>query len=139
MAKIPERKAPEAKRESADSGAKSTEATGTGTPEPLTQQWGMRDWNTLAARAQVSAVAWQPGLRVSGRYLGQPFTGVIKNAEPDPQDIWSLTVRFDEPVDVVESEHFSALRRQVNCTIDARGESALKTSDGVPHMVIGPL
>jgi hypothetical protein len=99
----------------------------------------MRDWNTLAARAQVSAVAWQAGLRVSGRYLGQPFTGVIKNAEPDPQDIWSLTVRFDEPVDVVESEHFSALRRQVNCTIDARGESALKTSDGVPHMVIGPL
>jgi len=39
-------------------------------------------------------------------------------------------------VDVVEFESFSNLRTQVNITVSAAGVSTLRTSDGVPHMVV---
>ncbi len=128
----------QAKRLRADLGAKGTEMSHASALETVAHQWGMRDWNTLAAKADVSAVQWQVGTRASGRYLGHPFTGVIKAARLASSGFWTLTVRFDEAVDVVESEHFSALRQQVNTTVNAQGESPEKTSDGQPHMFIGP-
>ena len=51
---------------------------------------------------------------------------------------WSLPLRFDEAIDVVTSEMFSAYRRQVNTTVNADGKSPQKTSDGQPHMVLYP-
>ena len=140
MTQIPSRDVlkAQAKRLRADLGAKGTDMTHATALETVAHQWGMRDWNTLAARADVGAVQWHPGQRVSGRYLGHPFTGMVKAAQLASSGFWSLTLRFDEAVDVVESEHFSALRRQVNCTVNARGESPQKTSNGQPHVIVGP-
>lgn len=140
MTQIPSRDVlkAQAKRLRADMVDKGTQMTHASALETVAHQWGMRDWNTLAAKADVEAVQWHPGQRVSGRYLGHPFEGMIKAARLASSGFWSLTVRFDEAVDVVESQHFSALRRQVNATINPQGESPQKTSDGQPHMVIGP-
>jgi hypothetical protein len=140
MTQIPSRDVlkAQAKRLRADLGAKGTDMTHASALETVAHQWGMRDWNTLAAKADVSAVQWHPGQRVTGRYLGHPFKGVVKAARLASSGFWSLTVRFDVPIDVVESQHFSALRQQINTTVNARGESPQKTSDGQPHMVVGP-
>lgn len=105
--------------------------------EAVAHQWGLRDWNTLSALAQDTPTpAWQVGQHVSGRYLGQGFQGVIKMAGQRSNGFWRMTLRFDDPVDVVRSAHFSCLRRQVSCSVDARGRSPRKTSDGVPQMVL---
>ena len=128
----------QAKRLRAELGAKGTQMTHAAALETVAHQWGMRDWNTLAAKADVSALQWHPGQRVSGRYLGHPFHGMIKAASLSSSGYWSLTVRFDAPVDVVESAHFTSLRQQVNTTVNATGESPQKTSNGQPHMVVRP-
>jgi len=140
MTKIPSRDVlkAQAKRLRADLGAAGRDMTHAAALETVAHQWGMRDWNTLAAKADVAATLWHPGQRVSGRYLGHPFVGMIKAARLSAAGFWSLTVRFDDAVDVVESQHFSSLRQQINTTVNARGESPQKTSDGQPHMVIGP-
>jgi hypothetical protein len=130
-----------AKRPADASPAESTEHAQDTKNSPFdtrTHAWGMRDWNTLAEKTDVSAVQWRVGMRASGRYLGYPFSGVIKAARLDPTGLWSLAVRFDAPMDVVESEHFSSLRQQVNCTVNAQGASPQKTSNGQPQMIIGP-
>ena len=139
MTQIPSRDVlkAQAKRLRADVRLQGTEMTHAAALETVAHQWGMRDWNTLAARADVQAVQWHPGQRVSGRYLGQPFAGVIKAASLASSGFWSLTLRFDEPVDVVESLHFTNLRQQVSTTVNAAGESPQKTSNGQPIMVVG--
>lgn len=106
--------------------------------ETIAHQWGARDWNTLSAQAATAHPGWAPGQRVSGRYLGHPFKGHIKAARQSANGFWSLTLRFDEPIDVVTSAHFSAFRRQVNATISPKGVSPQKTSDGQPHVVLTP-
>lgn len=128
----------QAKRLRTELSAKGTEMTHAAALETVAHQWGMRDWNTLAAKADVSAVQWHPGQRVSGRYLGHPFRGMIKAASLSSSSHWSLTVRFDAPVDVVESELFTSLRQQVRAAVNADGVSPQKTSNGQPHMVITP-
>ena len=140
MTQIPSRDVlkAQAKRLRADLGDKGTQMSHASALETVAHQWGMRDWNTLAAKADVSAVQWYPGQRAAGRYLGHPFKGVIKAAQLASSGFWSLTVRFDEHVDVVESEHFTSLRQQINVTINALGESPQKTSNGQPHMIVGP-
>ena len=109
--------------------------------ETIAHQWGARDWNTLSAQAdaaqsQTATADWAPGQRVTGRYLGHPFQGVIKAARVSASGFWSLTVRFDQAVDVVASSHFSSWRRQVNATVNSTGHSPQKTSDGQPHLVL---
>ncbi|WP_415403425.1 glyoxalase superfamily protein [Tateyamaria sp. SN3-11] len=105
--------------------------------EAVAHQWGMRDWNTLHARAQDTPQnAYRPGQRVTGRYLGNRFVGHIKAAQIMPHGHHRLTLRFDEAIDVVTSPHFSALRRQVNCVVNANGQTKRVTSDGQPHLVI---
>lgn len=140
MTQIPSRDVlkTQAKRLRADLSTKGTKISHAAALETVAHQWGMRDWNTLAAKADVSAIQYVPGQRVTGRYLGHPFKGVIKAARLASSGFWSLTVRFDEAVDVVESQHFTALRQQINTTVNARGESPQKTSNGQPHMVLGP-
>ncbi len=104
--------------------------------ETIAHQWGARDWNTLSAQANRTTPGWTPGQRVSGRYLGHAFKGVVKAARLSSSGFWSLTLRFDEAIDVVTSEHFSAFRRQVNVTLNSDGRTAQKTSDGKPHLVL---
>lgn len=105
--------------------------------ETIAHQWGMRDWNTLSARAaDAHPAGFAPGQRVSGRYLGHAFQGVVKAARQQANGFWALTLRFDAAIDVVTSRHFSAFRRQVNTTLTANGVSPQKTSDGQPHMVL---
>ena len=105
--------------------------------EAIAHQWGARDWNTLSARANDAPLpAYHPGQPIKGRYLGHPFVGKIKAASRIGSGQYRLTLRFDERVDVVRSSLFSAWRQQVNCVVDATGQSLRKTSDGVPHVVL---
>ena len=104
--------------------------------ETIAHQWGHRDWNTLSAIAATAHAGWTPGQRVSGHYLGHPFAGVVKAARQQANGFWALALRFDQAIDVVTSEHFSAFRRQVSATVNAEGTSPQKTSDGRPHMVV---
>lgn len=105
--------------------------------ELLAHQYGYKDWNTLHAaignRPPPSPVAL--GAEVHGHYLGQPFKGeVIAVAALTAPDKFRVTFQFDEPVDVVTFDSFSAFRQRVTCTIDRSGRTAEKTSDGRPHM-----
>lgn len=105
--------------------------------EAVAHQWGARDWNTLSARAQdTSQHGYHPGQRVSGRYLGHRFAGVVKSARLMPGGRHGLTLRFDDAVDVVTSPHFSAWRKQVNCVVDHSGRTSRVTSNGQPHVII---
>ena len=72
---------------------------------------------------------------VSGTYLGQPFSGeVIGVHVVAPQNRYRVTLHFDEPVDVVTFDSFSAYRQRVRAVIDARGTTQHKTSNGNPHL-----
>ncbi|MFK7941288.1 MAG: glyoxalase superfamily protein [Roseovarius sp.] len=105
--------------------------------EAVAQQWGYRDWNTLSAASDDAlAPRLQIGQSVSGMYLGHAFTGQIKAISRHGASHARLTLVFDDPVDVVASEHFSALRRQINATVNAQGRTVEKTSDGQPHLVL---
>ncbi len=105
--------------------------------EAIARQHGFRDWNTLSARARTNRprTPVQTGEVVTGEYLGQRFSGrVIGVSDLTAGDRFRITVRFDEPVDVVTFESFSAYRHRVQCVIDGSGTSPQKTSDGRPHM-----
>ncbi len=104
--------------------------------EAIAHQWGARDWNTLSASAADVHPGWAPGQRLSGRYLGHAFQGEVKAARQQANGYWALTLRFDTAIDVVASQHFSSFRRQVSATVNAKGVSPQKTSDGQPHMVL---
>lgn len=126
----------QAKRLRADLAAQGNTITHAQALETIAHQWGARDWNTLAAQAAHAHAGWAPGQRVAGRYLGHSFNGVVKAARQAANGYWSLTLRFDEAIDVVTSDMFSAFRRQVNTTVNSDGISPQKTSDGQPHMVL---
>ena len=103
--------------------------------ETIARQWGYRDWNTLSAAAKSNAPrSWHVGQRVSGHYLGHSFNGTLKAVRAASGGYWSLTVVFDEAVDVVEFDSFSAFRKQVNVTLNGDGVTLAKTSNGTPHM-----
>ncbi len=106
--------------------------------ELLAHQHGHKDWNTLYAAIGNRPAVQQfiPGARVSGRYLSQVFSGEIIGATRLSTDRIRLTIAFDEAVDVVRFDSFSAFRQRVSCTVDKYGESAEKTSDGQPQMII---
>lgn len=105
--------------------------------EAVARQHGFRDWNTLSAQAR-SNLPHPPvrlGETVSGMYLGQRFTGrVVGVSDLLAADRFRVTVKFDQPVDVVTFESFSAYRQRVTCVVDGTGVSPQKTSDGRPHM-----
>lgn len=103
--------------------------------ETVAKQWGYRDWNSISAAA-THAPVWQVGQTVSGRYLGHAFTGRLKAVRAGAGDHWHLTLVFDQPIDVVSSDRFSSLRRQVNATVTADGVTHEKTSDGQPHLTL---
>ncbi|TCT44553.1 glyoxalase superfamily protein [Martelella mediterranea] len=106
--------------------------------ELVAAQYGFRDWNTLHAKAgnRPPLNPWALGTRVSGSYLGHAFDAEIISAQmlADHPRRYRLTLKFDEPVDVVAFDSFSSMRRRINCTVDETGRSAARTSDGRPHV-----
>ena len=128
----------QAKRLRTDLAARGQQISHAAALETIAHQWGARDWNTLSAQAKTGHDGWTPGQRVSGHYLGHAFTGVIKSARLSAGGFWSLAIRFDEAIDVVTSAHFTSFRKQVMATVNGKGVSPQKTSDGQPHMVLDP-
>lgn len=127
----------QAKRLRSTLNAQGTAVTHSGALETLAKQWGYRDWNALSAAAEATQTPiWQVGQAVRGRYLGHDFSARLKSVREASGGYWHLTLVFDRPIDVVTSDHFSALRRQVNATVNARGVTIEKTSDGQPHLVL---
>ncbi len=104
--------------------------------EETARSHGYRDWNTaVATLPQPVACPVALGDHVSGTYLKQRFTGrVIGTAILPGESLYQVTIVFDEPVDVVTFDSFSALRRRVTVRVDAYGLSPETTSDGQPHM-----
>lgn len=115
----------------------------TGTPithgaalEEVAHRHGYRDWNTAVAAVPERITApVQVGDRARGTYLGNAFTGLVIGVRLlSNMQHYEVTVKFDAPVDVVKSQHFSAFRQRVTATVDLRGISIARTSDGEPHM-----
>ncbi|MBL0371637.1 hypothetical protein JJB09_06325 [Rhizobium sp. KVB221] len=109
--------------------------------ELVASQYGFRDWNTLHASLGNSPPkrTLTLGDRVNGRYLGQDFKGQVVAVQTltSAHGMTRVTFDFDEPVDVVTFDSFSAYRKRVTCTLDADGRTVEKTSNGEPHMVLG--
>ena len=108
--------------------------------ELIARQYGYRDWNTLYAAAgnRPPAKRFQLGARVRGRYLGQPFAGEIIAVRAMSGEHLRVVVKFDEPVDVIKFESFSAYRSRVSAVISGDGATAEKTSDGAPQLQMEP-
>lgn len=104
--------------------------------EEIAKRHGYRDWNTAAAALpERLASPLQVGWRVKGTYLKQPFTGLVLGVQVmSDMRHYQVTIKFDEPVDVVTSTLFSAFRQRVVATVDIHGVSPAQTSDGQPHM-----
>lgn len=105
--------------------------------EILAKQLGHKDWNTLFA-----AMGNRPpecplvlGQRVQGHYLGQSFAGeVLGLVRLQTPGMHRVTIHFDQPVDVVSFDSFSAFRQRVSATINGDGVSPEKTSNGKPQI-----
>ena len=107
--------------------------------ELIARQHGARDWNTLAALAARPNASPKTqlfvGAHIRGRYLNQPFTGEILALSALPGgDLHKITIHFDEPVDVVTFDSFSAFRQRVTATVDETGRTIEKTSNGLPQL-----
>ena len=104
--------------------------------EHVAKAHGFRDWNTArAALPDRVASPVQVGNRVKGIYLGQAFEGMVISVSllADMQN-YKVTIKFDEPVDVVTSELFSAFRQRVTATVGINGVSLARTGNGQPQM-----
>ncbi len=106
--------------------------------ERVARELGYRDWNTASARlSNQPPTPLQVGDRCSGTYLKQPFSGrVLAVREHTGGAAWDITLLFDQPVDVVTFDSFSAFRQRINASISDEGTSWSKTSDGVPHLIV---
>ncbi|MGV1754063.1 glyoxalase superfamily protein [Agrobacterium sp. CG674] len=70
--------------------------------------------------------------------LGQPFIGEII-ALSSSGTYYSMTVRFDEPVDTVTFDSFSNMRSVVRSVVYLDGNSVRKTSNGTLHLVLSAI
>ena len=104
--------------------------------DEVAHRHGYRDWNTAVAAVPERVTApVQVGDRVRGTYLSQSFVGLVIGVQLLSNGRhYEVTVKFDQPVDVVKSQLFSAFRHRVTATVDLRGISPARTSDGEPHM-----
>eukprot|EP00903_Cladosiphon_okamuranus_P001131 g1129.t1 len=94
--------------------------------ELLSAQYGFKDWNTAhAVASRPNQMTLAIGDRVSGTYMKQPFEGeILALARIGPAGQYRVTLQFDEAVDVVTFDSFSAYRSRVTCLIDAEGIAA---------------
>lgn len=101
--------------------------------ERIAHDMGFKDWNSLsaAARRPKDRCPVTKGDRVTGRYLGQPFTATVLDVHAAEMHArFRVTLHFDVPVDVVSFESFSAFRQRVSCTLTPEGRTPQKTSNG---------
>ena len=79
----------------------------------------------------------QVGQRVRGTYLRQEFVGLLLGVRIR-SDLahYEVTLKFDQPVDVVTSELFSAYRQRVVATVDINGVSPARLGNGEPQVRI---
>lgn len=106
--------------------------------ELTARELGFRDWNTASARLS-NRPEFKPdlGMRVTGTYLKQPFRGeIIAAREMAGGTAHEITIQFDEPVDVVSFDSFSAFRSRVTVRVSTEGETWERTGDGERHMVV---
>ena len=107
--------------------------------ELIAVQHGVRDWNTLHALSG-NQLRLQVGDRVQGRYLGQPYSAVIRGLTSIGDGAHRrVTLHFDEPVDVVRFNSFSSFRQRVTGEIGWDGQSARRTSNGDPQLTVRPV
>jgi hypothetical protein len=106
--------------------------------ERVAHELGYRDWNTASARlSNLPDIPFQIGDEVVGTYLKKAFQGkILAVRSMNDGGAFTVTVHFDEPVDVVEWESFSAFRQRVTATVSPEGVSWDKTSDGRPHLTV---
>jgi hypothetical protein len=106
--------------------------------ERISRRQGYRDWNTLsAAITSIRGASCLPGGdSVSGQYMGKAFEAHILKIGVTPEGETRLTLRFDEAIDVVEHQGFSAFRKQINCSVSRDGHSTARLSDGTPHVAL---
>jgi hypothetical protein len=104
--------------------------------EEIARRHGYRDWNTArAALPERVNPPVQVGSRVAGTYLKQPFAGTVLGLAVLPDMChFTVTVLFDEKVNVTPTLSFAAYRQRVTATVDGNGVSPARTSDGEPHM-----
>jgi hypothetical protein len=106
--------------------------------EQVARAHGYRDWNTArAALPERVAVPFQVGQRVSGLYLDQPFAGMLIGVQLlGNMQSYTVTIQFDEPVNVTPTFMFAAYRHRVVSTIDMHGTSLAMRGNGNPQLVI---
>ncbi len=104
--------------------------------ELLSAQYGFKDWNTASATmSRPNHMPFAVGERVTGTYMQQAFKGeVLSLSKIGESGQYRVTLQFDEPVDVVTFDSFSAYRSRVTCVIHADGVAVKKTSNGEPYL-----
>src|SRR5215217_1736304 len=88
--------------------------------EEVARAHGYRDWNTArAALPDRVVVPFQVGMRVKGFYLEQPFRGLLIGVQlMSNMQHYTVTIQFDEPVNVTPTFMFAAHRQRVTATVD---------------------
>ncbi|WP_394687940.1 glyoxalase superfamily protein [Hoeflea sp.] len=106
--------------------------------ELIAAQFGFNDWNTLHAAAgnRAGPERLTPGARVTGAYLGQPFSARIVGVQAltSAPGSFRVSLDLDEAVDVVTFDSFSSFRKRVNGVIGKEGVSRERTSNGRPQL-----
>jgi hypothetical protein len=104
--------------------------------EAVARSHGYRDWNTArAALPDRIAVPFQVGMRVKGFYLEQPFAGLLIGVQlAHNMQAYTVTIQFDEPVNVTPTFMFAAMRHRVVATVDIHGVSPDRRGNGEPVM-----
>jgi hypothetical protein len=106
--------------------------------ELIAAQHGFNDWNTLHAvlgnRPGPESLA--PGARVTGAYLGQPFSARLVGIQAitSSPGNYRVSLDLDDAVDVVTFDSFSSFRKRVNGVIGKDGVSQARTSNGRPQL-----
>ncbi|MFG1497909.1 glyoxalase superfamily protein [Saccharospirillum sp. HFRX-1] len=100
--------------------------------ELIAKDHGYRDWNTLSAELKNTQPPVAVGEWVNGHYQGQPFRAEVRSVEMERLGYWRLRLQLEQPLDVVTSPRFSALRRHLMATVDDRGITSERLSSGEP-------
>ena len=108
------------------------------TLELIAAQYGYKDWNTLHAATgnQAGPERLMPGAKVTGAYLGQPFSARVLGIQAitSSPGSYRISLDLDEAVDVVTFDSFSAFRKRVTGVIGTEGVSRERTSNGRPQL-----
>lgn len=93
--------------------------------ELIAAQHGFADWNTLHAAAgnKPRLDRLMPGVKVTGAYLGQPFSARVVGVQTltSASGLLRVSLDLDEAVDVVSFDSFSSFRKRINGVIGEDG------------------